>query len=122
VSRIIQVDLEPEVFTRPDHFRLAEYWKQSKLDFSESLPTLKVKVMAKPAIIGRMTFTNKFVEMVDMATQLNDQMVSVTLDFNTEQEAIEYVLGFGGAMKLVQPEYLIEKVIHQARSVIEMHE
>lgn len=122
LSRIIQVECAPEIFTRPEHFHLAEYWKQSKLEFTESLPSLKVKVLVDPAIISRMTFTDKFVDKVDTDVHKHGQLVCVTLNFNTEQEAIGYVLGFGEAMKLVEPEYLIEKVLHQARSVIEMYE
>lgn len=122
MSRMIQAELEPESFTRPDHFVLAEYWKQSKLDFAESLPSFEIKVLAHPAIIGRLTFTSKFVEKVDAeARKDDDPLVSVTLNFNTEEEAIEYVLGFGGKMKLVQPRRLIDKVVQQAKSVIEMY-
>ncbi|GGG02131.1 helix-turn-helix transcriptional regulator [Paenibacillus abyssi] len=122
LSRIVQTEFVHEGFTRPEHFNLSEYWKQSKLSFAESLPSLKVEILAEPSIISRMTFTDKFVEKVAADAQLNDRMVPVTLNFNTEQEAVAYVLSFGGAMKLVQPEYLIERVIQQAKSVIEMYD
>lgn len=122
VSRIMQAEVTAEVFTRPARFDLAEYWNQSKLNFAESLPALEVKVLAHSSIIGRLTFTDRFVEKIDMPTSVEDEMASVTLSFNTEQEAVEYVLGYGGAMKLVQPEYLIGKVVQQAKAVIAMYE
>ncbi|CAM3283044.1 YafY family protein [Paenibacillus lupini] len=122
VSRIMKAEVTADVFTRPARFDLAEYWNQSKLNFAESLPTLEVKVLVHPSIIGRLTFTDRFVEKIDMHTSVEDEMASATLSFNTEQEAVEYVLGYGGAMKLVQPEYLIEKVVQQAKAVIAMYE
>ncbi|MGO4106877.1 helix-turn-helix transcriptional regulator [Paenibacillus sp. YAF4_2] len=122
VSRIMKAEVTAEEFTRPARFDLAEYWKQSKLNFAESLPTLEVKVLAHSSIIGRLTLTDRFVEKIDEHLPVEDEMVSLTLSFNTEQEAVEYVLGYGGAMKLVQPEYLIEKVVQQAKAVIAMYE
>lgn len=99
-----------------------EYWKQSKRDFTESLSSFEVKVLADPTTVGRMTFTDKFVEKVDADVQLTDDTVLVTLTFNTEQEAVAYVLGFGGAIKLIEPEYLIGKIVQQAKYVIEMYD
>src|SRR5690606_8689994 len=110
-------------FTRPANFNLATYWEQSKLQFVESLPSFKVEVLADPTIISRMTFTDKFIEKVATGRQRNhcNAPVPVTLNFNTEQEAIAYILGFGGAMKVVQPEYLIEKVVREAKLVMDMY-
>lgn len=122
LSRILHAEVAHEGFTRPEHFNLTEYWKQSKLDFTESLPSFKVEVLAHPTIIGRVTFTDKFVEKVAADAQLDDRTVPMTLNFNTEEEAIAYILGFGGAMKIVQPEYLIEQVVQQAKTVIEMYD
>ncbi|MCM3626821.1 YafY family transcriptional regulator [Paenibacillus glycanilyticus] len=122
VSRITQAEATAELFARPDQFDLAKYWKQSKRDFAGSLPAFEVEVAAHPSIMGRLTFTDRFVEKVDSHKSAEDGWVPVTLCFNTEQEAAEYVLGFGGAIKLVQPEYLIEKVVQQAKAVMAMYE
>jgi len=122
LSRIVQAVGVDETFTRPQHFSLSDYWKQSKINFVESLPSYKVEVLAAPTIINRMTFTDKFVNISAIGTVQNDSWVPVTLDFNTEQEAIAYVLGYGGAMKVVQPKVLSEKIVQQAKAVIEMYD
>jgi Predicted transcriptional regulator len=122
VSRITMAEATEELFSRPAEFDLAEYWKQSKLDFAGSLPSLEVKVLADPSILARLTFTDRFVEKIDTTAPAVDGKIPVTLHFNTEQEAAEYVLGYGGAMKLLQPANLIEKVVHQAKAVIAMYE
>lgn len=122
VSRIMQAEATNEAFTRLVSFDLAEYWKQSKREFAESLPSFEVKVLVQSSVIGRLTFTDRFVEKIDMHSPAADDLVSVSLKFNTEQEAVEYVLGFGGAIRLVQPEYLIKKVVQQAKAVLALHE
>ncbi|WP_336771109.1 helix-turn-helix transcriptional regulator [Paenibacillus sp. MMO-58] len=122
VSRITRAEATEELFSRPAEFDLAEYWKQSKLDFAGALPSFEVKVLVHPSIIGRLTFTDRFVEKVGTAAPAADGKVPVTLRFNTEQEAMEYVLGFGGAMMLAQPDYLVEKIVRQAKAVLAMYE
>ncbi|WP_317979085.1 helix-turn-helix transcriptional regulator [Paenibacillus glycanilyticus] len=122
VSRIARAEATDELFSRPDDFDLAEYWKQSKLDFAGSLPSIEIKVLADPSILGRMSFTDRFVEKLGTAVPAVDGKVPVTLRFNTEQEAVEYVLGFGGAMMLEQPDHLIEKIVQQAKAVLAMYE
>lgn len=122
LSRIVQAECTDEGFTRPARFNLSEYWKGSKLSFAESLPSFEVEVLADRAIISRLTFTDKFVEKIDADTKIDGGAVPVKLNFNTEQEAVAYVLGFGGAMKIVQPAYLIEKAVQQARAVIAMYD
>ncbi|TCN01083.1 putative DNA-binding transcriptional regulator YafY [Paenibacillus sp. BK033] len=122
VSRIRKAEATGELFERPAGFELAEYWKQSKLDFAGSLPTFEVQVLVHPSIIGRLTFTDRFVEKVDMAAPAVDGMMPATLRFNAEQEAVEYILGFGGAIKLVKPEYLIKRIVNQGKAVIALYE
>jgi len=122
LSRISEAELLYEEFTRPEHFSLSQYWKESKLQFTEALPLFKVEVLAHPTILARLTFTDKFVKKVAVNEQSDDHMVPVTLSFNTEQEAISYVLGFGGAMKIVQPAYLIEKVMEQVKAIVQLYE
>lgn len=122
VSRIRELESQTEPFARPDNFQLAAYWKQSKRQFKESLPKVHVQVLFHPSIRGRLSFTNKFVQSIDTAVSpTDDQMMSAQLSFNTEQEAVEYVLGFGGNMRLVQPEHLVEQIMEQARKVLEMY-
>ncbi|RTE10014.1 helix-turn-helix transcriptional regulator [Paenibacillus whitsoniae] len=121
LSRIVQAEPAGEGFTRPKDFHLAEYWKRSKLAFSESLPAFQVKVAAAPEVVSRMTFTDKFVVKVAEQARPDDGMLDITLNFNTEQEAVQYVLGFGGAVKLIEPERLIALLVQQAHAVIGMY-
>jgi len=122
LARIVQAVRMEEEFSRPEHFSLSDYWKQSKVNFVQSLPSYKVEVLVAPTIMNRMTFTDKFVNIIAIGTEQHDSRVPVTLDCNTEQEAITYVLGYGGAMKVVQPQALREKIVQQAKAAIDMYD
>ncbi|RXZ81771.1 YafY family transcriptional regulator [Paenibacillaceae bacterium] len=121
ISRIRQAQMGLETFSRPTGFSLADYWKQSKTDFAEQLPLFQAKVMAHPSIISRMRFTSKFVHGIQLEAAADKQWVSVTLTFNSEQEIVEYVLGFGENMRLIHPEPLIDKIVQQAKAVANMY-
>lgn len=134
VSRISAVTVMDTTFSRPAHFNLSQYWEQSKQQFIEALPIVEVNVLAHRSIVPRLSFGSKFVNKIqvdhvdsrkqDNAHKSKDSLdtIPVTLHFNTDEEAVEYVLGFGGAMRLVRPEYLIPTIIEQARAAIRLYE
>lgn len=122
ISRMSKAEIQPETFERPIDFHLRDFWKQHKLKFIESLPKLQVKVLAHPSIYGRMTFTDKFVRMIHVEKVTDHGMLRIDLSFHSEPEAVQYVLGFGGMMKLVEPEHLIARIVQQANMVVKMYE
>lgn len=122
MSRILHADVLDETFVRPENFDLAAYWNQSKVQFTASLPRFEVHVLADPAILGRLTFTDKFVQTAEIGDAEGGGMVPVTLRFDTEEEAAAYVLGFGGRMKIVRPESLIPLVVGKARAVLALYD
>ncbi|SDE15670.1 Predicted DNA-binding transcriptional regulator YafY, contains an HTH and WYL domains [Paenibacillus sp. UNCCL117] len=121
VSRIHEASLPGETFVRPEAFRLADYWRQSKESFIGALPSYKVQVLAHSSIIRRMTFTDKFIADIRMEEADADGWVPVSLTFNDEQQAVEYVLGFGPQIRLLQPRHLIAEIAAQAAAVAEMY-
>jgi len=118
VSRIVSAEALPETFDRPASFDLAAWWKASKERFAAGLPRLEVRVMADPSIAGRMAFTERFVEIGEIGRAEDGGWLTAVLFFQTEEEAAQYVLGFGGKMKIVSPESLIPLVVEQAKAAI----
>ncbi|WP_338048633.1 WYL domain-containing protein [Paludifilum halophilum] len=51
-----------------------------------------------------------------------NEWIPAILVFHHEQEAIEYILGFGDKMKIVEPSNLVEKVVSKAKSVIHFYD
>ena len=121
ISRILHADVLPETFVRPPHFNLAAYWNENKARFAASLPEYEIEVLADPSIIGRLTFTDKFVQKSEIGEAEAGGRLPVTLRFDTEEEALAYVLGFGSKMKVIRPKSLIPQIVEQARAAISLY-
>ncbi|SFB22983.1 Predicted DNA-binding transcriptional regulator YafY, contains an HTH and WYL domains [Lentibacillus halodurans] len=121
VSRIHTAKVENEVFRRPLNFNLAAYWEQSKVEFIQNLPKYDVQVEIHPAIIKRINFTGKFVQMIKTEIPNGDKWIPATLRFNDKQEAIEFILGFSNKIKVISPKDLPNKVVSLAMSVIDFY-
>jgi predicted DNA-binding transcriptional regulator YafY len=118
VSRIARAEVLPETFDRPASFDLAAWWKASKEQFSAGLPRFEVRVLVDPSIVGRMTYTERFVEIGEIGGAEEGGWRTAVLFFQTAEEAARYVLGFGGKMRIVSPESLIPMVVEEARAAI----
>ncbi|WP_210364026.1 YafY family protein [Bacillus sp. REN3] len=121
-SRILSALLMSGTFTRPNHFDLAHYWSSSTQEFIKNLPRYEVDVEGSPAIVQRMKFTGRFVQTVKSDSPLENGWIPMELCFDTEQEAIEYILGFGNQIKIIRPNILKLKVYDRARAVIDFYE
>lgn len=120
-SRIKSAKLLIDTFERPPGFLLAEYWEQSKQRFIKNLPTFEVNVEVSSSILSRLTFTGRFVQVVNINDENKDGWIPVKLLFETEQEAREYILGFGNQIRVVQPVSLIDSVKKMAEAVLNLY-
>lgn len=121
VSRIHTAKVENETFRRPLDFNLADYWEQSKKEFIQNLPQYDVQVELHRAIIKRINFTGKFVQLIKTEYPNGDKWISATLRFNDKQEAIEFILGFANKIKVISPKDLPNEVVSSAISVIKFY-
>lgn len=121
VSRILDAELINENFSRPNDFDLSGYWQESKQKFISSLPRFEVEVEMSPSIIQRINFTGRFVQVIHTDSPKDDGWISASLCFDTEQEAREYILGFGIQIKIVRPVSLRKSVGEMAESVVNLY-
>ncbi|MBD7967545.1 helix-turn-helix transcriptional regulator [Paenibacillus gallinarum] len=119
-SRVISAEKLDEPFERPDGFQLASYWQESKQQFIRSLPSYEAQVEVSPDILARLKFTGRFVKIADLKKQ-EGSWISVKLNFDTEEEAKSFILGFGNQIRVIQPLQLKEQVIQMARSIIDFY-
>lgn len=117
-SRIQSAELMKETFRRPESFDIAQYWKDSKKAFVSTLPTFEVWAEVSEAILPRLAFTNHFVRIMETEPTDKTGRISVRLAFDTEEEAIRYLLGFADQMAVIKPEELRCKILRMAESVI----
>lgn len=118
VSRVEEIRLTDEPFTRPEAFDLAAYWEQSTLKFKSSLPRYSTTVRVSSAIFPRLGFAGRFTRIERVGQPDKDGWRDVSLRFDVEEMAVEYVLSFGPEIEVVEPDSLREKVIKLAESVI----
>nr|WP_330218413.1 WYL domain-containing protein [Sporosarcina globispora] len=121
VSRIVDAELINEKFSRPNDFDLAEYWQESKQKFISSLPRFEVDVEISPAIIQRINFTGRFVQVLHTDAPKENGWIPASLCFDTEQEAREYILGFGDQIKIIKPVSLRRSVRGMAEGVVNLY-
>jgi len=121
-SRIKSVKLTKETFSRPNDFNLAQYWSDSTQEFIKSLPKYEVDVEISSSIVQRIKFTGRFVQIVQIDAPSENGWISANLCFDTEQEALEYILGFGNQIRIIQPNELKQTIYDMAKSVVDFYE
>lgn len=118
VSRVVDAKLTDDPCVRPKDFDLAGYWEQSTVDFKAQLPQYAAIVRAHPDIVPRLRFAGRFARIGQADPPDADGWIRVTLRFDVEEMAIEWVLSFGAKMEVIEPATLREKVITAAQSVL----
>jgi predicted DNA-binding transcriptional regulator YafY len=121
VSRILEASVLEEHFLRPEDFDLAAFWQRSAVEFKARLPQYIITVRAVSTIIPRMYYAGRFARVEQVDEPDADGWARVQLRFQFEEEACEYVLGFGPQIEVLEPPALREKVMAAARSVIEFY-
>jgi predicted DNA-binding transcriptional regulator YafY len=121
VSRVQSATATDKSCVRPPGFDLSEYWMQSITEFFENLPRYPVVVRVSPQILARLRYAGTFVKIDQVSSPEYDGWSVVHLHFDTEEEAREFVLGFGTFIKVLDPPELCEKVIEMARAVIDFY-
>jgi predicted DNA-binding transcriptional regulator YafY len=121
VSRIQSATITDEAYVRPDNFDLAAYWERSASDFKANLPRYPATVRVHPAILTYMRNVGRYARIVSTEAPDADGWIRVSMLFEEEHSACEYVLSFGAQMEVVEPEALREKVIEAAESIVALY-
>ncbi len=122
VSRILDVKILDEKFNRPNEFVLADYWKDSKKRFIQNLPEYHVEVEVSQNIMNRIMFTGRFVRIINTThDQRGNHWMSVSMSFPTEEEAINFILGFGNQIKVAHPLHLQEELKLRANEILALY-
>jgi predicted DNA-binding transcriptional regulator YafY len=119
VNRILHMRNTEEKFDRPVPFDLATYWEDSKKHFVKSLPKYEVTVEISPMILRRITFTGRFVHNIKLEAPLPNGWIPASFCFDSEEEAVAYLLGFGTKIKIVSPKILKDLVYHSAKEIVD---
>jgi predicted DNA-binding transcriptional regulator YafY len=122
ISRVKDVEIMDEPCARPEGFDLAAYWEQSTASFKANLPRYEATVRVDPAILPRMYYGVRFARVERVGSPDKDGWVKVSMRFDVEEVACEYVLSFGTRMEVLEPEALRDMVINSAKGIIEFYD
>jgi len=118
VSRIREARLSDQSSRRPLDFDLAAYWVQATADFKENLPRYAATVRVDPSILSYMRLVGRYTRIERVFPPDEDGWVRLSMQFQEERGACEYVVSFGSQIEVVEPAALREKVIQVAESIL----
>ena len=121
VSRMEDVRVLERAAVRPRGFDLAAFWEESSAKFKTHLPKYYATLRASPAAIPRLPYGGRFARVEHVGEPEEDGWATVSMRFQFEEEACEYVLSFGTQVEAIEPLELREKVVKMAKSVIDFY-
>jgi predicted DNA-binding transcriptional regulator YafY len=119
-SRIQAAELIDQPYERPHAFDLAAYWERSSADFRAALPRYPVTLRVAPGILNRMRYSARFAhfEQIDSEAPDAEGWIRVTMRFEVDWEACEYILSFGPQIEVLEPLELRAQVIEMAQHIV----
>jgi predicted DNA-binding transcriptional regulator YafY len=119
VSRVRDAEILDEPCVRPEGFDLAPWWERSSTDFRDRMPSYYATVRVHPDTVLRLYSGGRFARIEKIEEEPDpDGWKRVTIRFQFEEEAAEFILSFGPRIEIVEPEILREKVVRLAESVL----
>jgi predicted DNA-binding transcriptional regulator YafY len=124
VSRILKASTTGEYFERPTDFDLIAFWKAWCSRQEETHPSYPVTARISPALIAILTlYSHERIH--DAVTRAEppdaEGWITVTLPFETFNDARRHILSFGRAVEVLDPEPLRLSVIDYAKQIVDFY-
>lgn len=115
VSRIREAAALDRPAAMPQGFDLTAHWERSAAQFREKLPRYYATFRVDPSVMRWIRYRGwRLEEETDQA-----DFVRVKLRCDVEEEAVQFALSFGGAVNVVDPPELRDKVLAGARAILD---
>jgi predicted DNA-binding transcriptional regulator YafY len=121
VDRIKQAEITEESFIRPSPFCLATYWKQSTAQFVENLPQYHVIARVDATISQKLSYSGRFPKIEVLEQEDQEGWKKLSFQFQIEQEACSYIMGFGKHIDVLEPSELRSKIKQLAEEIITLY-
>ncbi len=115
VSRIREAEILDQPAARLAGFDLGEFWERSASQFREKLPRYYATFLASRAVMQWVRYRGWRLE----EESAEGEAVRVRMRFDTEEEALQFALSFGGQIEAIEPAELRAKVVAAAKAIIE---
>ena len=117
VSRVREAAILAQPARRPPGFDLAAYWERSAAEFREKLPRYYATFLTSPAVMRWVRYRGWRLE----EEVAEGDAVRVRLRFDTEEEALQFALSFGGEIVAVEPCELRAKALDAALAIVQRY-
>jgi len=121
VSRVQQAQMTDQACVRPPHFDLATYWGQSTANFKATLPQYLATVRVAPEIVSRLHNPARYARVLRAYPPAAQGWIQLDMQLDVEENAVEYLLGFGPLVEVLEPPELREKIIALAKSIVTLY-
>jgi predicted DNA-binding transcriptional regulator YafY len=121
IARIESVIMTDEPFARPADFDLAAYWAQSMREFKANLPRYPTVLRVAPEILARVLGGGLYMQVESTHVVDVEGWTKVHIQFDVEEQARSYVLGWGDRLEVLEPPELREQVIAYAEKVVRFY-
>jgi predicted DNA-binding transcriptional regulator YafY len=124
VSRVLDARPAKETFERPSDFDLVAFWQAWCSDVKENRQHYPVTVRVAPQFVAWLPhlFSDKIRGEVARAGLPDAEgWITLTLPFETLEDARERILGFGGAVEVLGPQALRKSVLDFATQIVALY-
>jgi predicted DNA-binding transcriptional regulator YafY len=118
VSRIREAVILDHAAAALAGFNLAKYWEQSAAEFRDKLPRYYAAFLASRDVMTWVRYRGWRLEQ-EVA---EGDLVRLRLRFDSEEEATQFTLSFGGRIEVVEPPELRTKVQACAHAILERNQ
>ena len=120
VSRVQQAQVTEEKCVRPDGFSLAAYWEQSVTEVKENIPCYPVRVRVGPELLTRLRQSQS--PRIEWEEEMSeDGWTILSVMFETESEACDFILQLGSRIEVVGPAPLRARIRQVAESIVALY-
>jgi predicted DNA-binding transcriptional regulator YafY len=106
VSRIVAAEILPQTFARPADFDLVAFWQKWCADYENDRPRYEVRVLVSPSLAARLPkiLAGDQPDTLNTPPALQHEgWQPMTLIFESFETARTRLLGFGGALEVLEP-------------------
>lgn len=120
VSRIASAAMLPQSLERPVDFDLAAFWQKWCADYENDRPHYEVRALISPSLAARLPQIlqgNQLDILNTPPAMQRDDWQAITLTFENLETARTRILGFGGAIKVLEPLALRRSMADYAQQI-----
>ena len=121
VARVRSADLLDETFERPADFDLAAHWQESSRSFAERIPRFPVTLRVASSALASVRAGGRYSRVEREEPPDGDGWARVTLLFEDDHSAREFILSYGPQVKVIAPEELRAAVLAAAQATAALY-